>query len=109
MFRKSNKTVLTACGLSSLTTFLQYTALVYLHKILYTRRPDSIYSLFKLPNRAAKDIITKESLKSKHTKSFFLYKILPVYNSLKYELKVLKPSKFKIKLKKTLGYEGFVK
>ena len=105
-FKKSNKTILSACDMSSLTAHLQYSALNFVHKLIYTRRPDSLFSLFKMPDRAAKDIVPIDNLKSKQSKNFYLYKSLKLYNSLKNELKILKPTKFKVKLKLFLGFEG---
>ena len=105
-FKKSNKTILSSCGLTSITAHLQFSALNFVHKLIFTQRPDSLFSLLKMPDRAAKDIVPIEKLNSKQCKNFHLYKSIKLYNSLKNELKMLKPSKFKEKLKLVLGFEG---
>ena len=105
-FKISNKTILDRCGWPSITAYMQYHSLTYVHRILYTTKPSTILSLFKIPNRLAKNIGIKEKLDSKYTKNFFLYKAIGIYNSLKTELKALPPKKFKKELRKVIGYNG---
>ena len=105
-FRITNKSILTTCSMTSLNSHIQFATLTFLHKLLFSKRPPQLYDLFKLPNRKAKDILPVEKLKCKATKNFFMYKAITLYNGLKPELKELPPIKFKVKLKKVLGYEG---
>ena len=105
-FRISNKSILTECNLVSLNSHIQYAALNFIHKILYYGRPDSLFNLFCIPSRKAKDIVPYDKLSSKTTKNFYIYKALALYNRLKSELKCLPPKKFKVKLRKCLKYEG---
>ena len=105
-FRVSNKKLLERCGWPSLNSYLQHSSLTYIHRILYTGIPDSILEMFIIPNRQAKNIIPLEKLKCKHTRNFFLYTSLIVYNRLKNDLKLLPPKRFKVELKKVLRYDG---
>ena len=105
-FKKSNKFILESCNWSSLSSLIQQTGLNYIHKIIYTGKPYTIYELFKYPNRISKNILPLENTNCKSTKNFFLYKTLSLYNILGNEIKTLHPIKFKFKLKKLMGYDG---
>ena len=105
-FKVNNKTILSNCNWPSIESLIQHATLSFIHKILFTGRPDTILSLFILPNRQAKNIVPRVKFTNKNSKNLFIYNILELYNGLKLDLKLLEPRKFKVKLRKALGYYG---
>ena len=94
------------CKWPSLVSLIQFSSLNFIHKIIYKNSPETISDIFKYPSRTAKDIVPVELINCKETQNYFLYKTLKLYNTLGSEIKMLCPNKFKIKLRKILGYEG---
>ena len=105
-FKQSNKFILQSCKWPSLVSLIQFASLNFIHKIIYNRSPETISDLFAYPSRVVKDIVPVEVMSCRETRNYFLYKTLKIYNTLGSEIKILSPYKFKIKLRKVLGYEG---
>ena len=101
-FRKSNKYLLDKCGWLNVSSLIEFSSICFIHKVIYYQRPSNIYDLFKMPSRAAKNIVPFENLSTKHTRNFFIYKSLVLFNNLKNEVKSMQPLKFRIKLRKLM-------
>ena len=50
LFKIRNKLTLKKCGWKSLTALIQTSALSYLHKILFHKKPENLSGLFTYPN-----------------------------------------------------------
>ena len=100
--RISHKKLLSMCGWTDINILIQNEALKFLHKLLFLKKPKVLYNLFNIPNRNVKDVSIKNYRKSKLTDNIYLFKILPLYNSLPSQAKQLKPKGFSKYLKRNL-------
>ena len=98
--------MLEKCGWKSLSALMQQNSLIYFHKIFYTKRPGNIENLFIKPDRVVKKITMRDNFSNNVSKHMFMKKILDLYNEIKVEIRLLPPSKFKVKFKKLIPYEG---
>ena len=98
--RISHKKLLSTCGWTDINILIKNEALKFLHKLLFLKKPKVLYNLFNIPNRIAKNLSIKNYRKSKLTDNVFLFKILPLYNSLPSQAKQLKPKGFSKYLKR---------
>ena len=80
-----------------------------MHKIILKNKPKQIYEELKVNPRSRNvdmPIYTKYKPKSKKVENFFLYKIITIYNNLKFEYRKLDINDFKFRLKYDM-YELF--
>ena len=78
----SNKDLLSKCKWLPIQKLINQSALNMLHKIIINKTPNSLYKLYKIPNRRVVDITTKYIPKAVKTQKSYIYSTLKDYNRL---------------------------
>ena len=86
---------------------IKYRGLTFLHKLISTKIPCSLYNLLKPKryDRGVSNITLKYIPKNNKYKNFFINKYIPIYNSLDGKLKEKSIKKFKSELKLQIPYQ----
>ena len=81
----------------SITKLIKCASINLIHKIISTKIPNSIYSLYKINRRSNVEIVTHYRPKTKKTEEFFIYKAIKQYNKIPKQIKSAKNFKKEIK------------
>ena len=100
-YKKSCKYILDKCKWMNIGDMIKYRGLSFLHKILTTHQPTSLFNLFKTNrhNRGISMVTLKHIPKSKKFTNFFINKYISTYNSLDLTIKRKSLSQFKKEIK----------
>ena len=99
-FMKNTKYILGKCKWFSIRTMVTMSAVNNIHKIIFNRTPEPLYSLFRSNRRLVSQKHTIYTPKTKIFGEFYIYSGLAAYNKLPVNLKTLPPKIFKKRLKK---------
>ena len=99
-FMKNTKYILGKCKWLSIRTMITMSAVNNIHKIIFNRTPEPLYSLFRSNRRLVSQKHTIYTPKTKIFGEFYIYSGLAAYNKLPVNLKTLPPKIFKKRLKK---------
>ena len=99
-FMKNTKYILGKCKWLSIRTMITMSSINNIHKILFNRTPEPLYSLFRSNRRLVSQKHTIYTPKTKIFGEFYIYSGLAAYNKLPINLKTLPPKIFKKRLKK---------
>lgn len=96
-YKTSIKNILSKLGWMSANQLIQWSSLKFIHKIIFSQQPNSLYNHFKINKRKCAAIVPKKFPKSNFSKNICVNKSLETYNKLPTDLKILVPKKFKLK------------
>ena len=98
-FKKSTNFILKTSGIKPIRVLIRNSSLKLLHKTIFAKKPNALYTLLKINNRKTAPIHYKHTPKTKLLKNYYLYKIMYLYNSIPNKFKLVPHKRFKIYLK----------
>ena len=96
-FKKSTEYILNRVGWLSALDLINWSTIKFIHKILHSKGPSTLYSYFKINKRKGADIRPVSFPKTKYSREIGIYKGLNLYNRFPLKIKELPPRKFKLK------------
>ena len=100
-FKVSCKKILEQINWLSAKQLIKWSIIKSIHKILFFKKPDSLYDYYKINKRQCSSIVPKFFPTSKFARDFFMYKGLEYYNSMPSDIIKCEPRIF---TKKGLKY-----
>ena len=96
-YKKSVKHILTQVKWISAKQLVTWAGVKAIHKIIFNKKPASLYQHFNIKSRKCAKIYPKTFPIKKFSKDLYLNKSLETYNRLPLELKTCNPQTFKKK------------
>ena len=98
-YKISCSKILEVAQLLTVRRMLRTTAVNLVNSVLYYRKPHSLYTLLKIPNRFTAPIIPKHLPRTSKFRNFYFYKMINYYNELPLKFKNISIKKFRGLLK----------